>query len=77
MAADAYISIVRIRGESTDSTHQGWLECVYVDLRIVQSRSATPSTGGGHTTKRAEVEELTILKHAVVCKYAGREWDEG
>jgi type VI secretion system secreted protein Hcp len=64
MAIDVYLSIDGLKGESSDVAHQGWMECVSVEWGVTQPRSATASTGGGHTAERAEFEELTFLKHA-------------
>ena len=62
MAADFYLQIDGIKGESTDSTHQGWIEVTTVDWSIAQPKSATASTGGGHTAERAELSEISISK---------------
>jgi type VI secretion system secreted protein Hcp len=64
MAIDVYLTIDSIKGESSDTAHAGWMECVAVEWGVAQPRSATASTGGGHTTERAGFEELTFLKHA-------------
>lgn len=64
MAVDAYLSIEGIKGESNDETHQGWIECTSVHWGIVQPKSATASTGGGHTAERAELADITFTKHA-------------
>lgn len=64
MAVDAYLSIEGIKGESSDEAHQGWIECSSVHWGIVQPKSATASTGGGHTAERAELADITFTKHA-------------
>lgn len=64
MAIDLYVQIDGIKGESNDDKHQGWIEALHLDWGVVQPRSATASTAGGHTAERAEFEELTFLKHA-------------
>ncbi|MBZ2206460.1 Hcp family type VI secretion system effector [Massilia soli] len=64
MAIDVYVTIDGIKGESTDSTHQGWIECEAVSWAISQPRSATASTGGGHTAERAELSDITFTKLA-------------
>lgn len=63
MASDVYVSIDGIKGESNDIRHQGWIECEDVEWGIVQPRSATASTGGGHTAERAEIQDVTFVKH--------------
>jgi type VI secretion system secreted protein Hcp len=62
MAADYYLQLDGIKGESADSKHQGWIECASVNWSITQPKSATASTGGGHTAERAELGEIHISK---------------
>jgi type VI secretion system secreted protein Hcp len=62
MAADYYLQLDGIKGESADSKHQGWIECASISWNIHQPKSATASTGGGHTAERAELSEISISK---------------
>lgn len=62
MASDAYLHIEGIKGESTDSKHQGRIEVTDVQFGVTQPRSATASTGGGHTAERAELSEVVFTK---------------
>jgi len=64
MAIDVYLSIDGIKGESHDDRHKDWIECSSVHWGVVQPKSATASTGGGHTAERAELADLTFTKHA-------------
>ena len=64
MAIDVYLQIDGIKGESTDSMHAGWIECTTVQWGMSQPKSATSSTGGGHTAERAELADITIQKLA-------------
>jgi type VI secretion system secreted protein Hcp len=64
MAIDVYLSIDGIKGESSDNTHSDWIECSSVHWGIMQPKSATASTGGGHTGERAELADITFTKHA-------------
>lgn len=64
MAMDSYLQIDGVRGESADSKHDGWIECESISWSITQPRSATASTGGGHTAERAELSEITFVKLA-------------
>lgn len=64
MAIDVYLQIEGIKGESADSTHAGWIECLSVNLGVKQPKSATASTAGGHTAERAELSEIGIAKLA-------------
>ena len=62
MAADYYLQLDGIKGESTDSMHLGWIECTSVNWSITQPKSATASTGGAHTAERAELSGISISK---------------
>lgn len=62
MAADFYLQIDGIKGESADSRHANWIECCSVNWSIQQPKSATASTAGGHTAERAELSEISISK---------------
>ena len=62
MSIDAYLQIEGVKGESADSAHTGWIECQSVNYAIHQPKSATASTGGGHTAERAELSDLSISK---------------
>jgi type VI secretion system secreted protein Hcp len=64
MAIDVYLSIDGIKGESADSTHRGWIECTSAQWGVRQPRSATASTGGGHTTERCEHKSIALTKLA-------------
>jgi type VI secretion system secreted protein Hcp len=64
MALDVYLQIDGVKGESMDDTHKGWIECTGVNWGIHQPRSATASTGGGHTAERVELEEVSFHKIA-------------
>jgi len=62
MAADYYLQLDGIKGESADSKHPGWIECISISWAIHQPKSATASTSGGHTAERAELSEISISK---------------
>ncbi len=64
MAIDVYLQIEGIKGESTDSSHKDWIECKSVAWEVLQPKSATSSTGGGHTAERCEHKEIVINKLA-------------
>ena len=64
MAIDVYLQIDGIKGESTDAEHKDWIECTSVIWSVIQPRSATASTGGGHTAERCEHGDLVIMKLA-------------
>lgn len=64
MATDVYLQIDGIKGESQDSAHQGWIEVSSAQWGVMQPRSATASTGGGHTAERCEHRTLALSKLA-------------
>ena len=64
MAIDVYLQIDGIKGESMDDKHKDWIECTSVNWGVSQPRSATASTGGGHTAERCEHKEVTFTKLA-------------
>ncbi|MFC4931162.1 Hcp family type VI secretion system effector [Massilia sp. GCM10023247] len=64
MAIDVYLQIDGIKGESMDDKHKDWIECTSVNWGVSQPRSATASTGGGHTAERCEHKEITFTKLA-------------
>ena len=64
MAIDAYLQIDGIKGESADSAHPGWIEVSTAHFGVVQPRSATASTAGGHTAERCEHRTVSLTKLA-------------
>lgn len=64
MAADAYLQIDGIRGESADSGHQGWVEVTSVSWGVTQPTVGSKSTGGGHTAGHCEHRTLSLSKLA-------------
>ncbi len=64
MALDTYLQIDGIKGESTDSAHQGWIELTSASWGVFQPMSASASTGGGHTAERCEHHALSLTKLA-------------
>jgi type VI secretion system secreted protein Hcp len=64
MAIDVYLQIDGIKGESQDSAHQGWIEVTSAQWGVLQPKSATASTAGGHTAERCEHRSITVTKLA-------------
>lgn len=62
MAADVYLQIEGVNGESYDDKHRGWIEVHAVDWGVTQPTAGTVSTAGGHTTGRAVFDALRITK---------------
>lgn len=67
MAIDVYLQIDGIKGESADDTHKDWIECKSVQWQVLQPKSATASTGGGHTAERCEHKDIVLSKLADVA----------
>lgn len=64
MAIDAYMQIDGLKGESADSAHTGWIELTSATWGVKQPKSATASTGGGHTAERCEHKTIALTKLA-------------
>lgn len=64
MAVDVYLQIDGIKGESQDSQHKDWIEVTSINWGVQQPKSATASTGGGHTAERAELSDISFSKLA-------------
>ena len=64
MAIDVYLQIDGIKGESADDKHKDWIECTSVSWAIHQPKSATASTGGGHTAERVQMADILFRKMA-------------
>lgn len=64
MANDAYLKIEGINGESEDDRHRGWIEVSNVLYAVHQPRAEILSTGGGHTSGRAELHPISFKKLA-------------
>lgn len=64
MAIDVYLQIDGIKGESSDNEHKDWIEVSSVNWEVLQPKSATASTGGGHTAERTEHRDIVLTKLA-------------
>jgi type VI secretion system secreted protein Hcp len=62
MATDAYLQIETIKGESADSAHRGWIELTSAHWGVMQPRSTSISTAGGHTAGHCEHRTLALSK---------------
>ena len=51
-----------IKGESQDKGHSEWVEVSSWNHQIVQPKSATASSAGGHTSERCEHGEMVFTK---------------
>lgn len=64
MAIDVYLQLDGIKGDSLDERHRDWIECTSAVWSVVQPKSATASSAGGHTAERCEHGDLVISKLA-------------
>lgn len=64
MSLDVYLQIDGIKGESADSAHVGWIELMSAQWGVTQPKSATASTGGGHTAERCEHRTMAMTRLA-------------
>ncbi len=62
MAADSFLKISGIKGESTDDRHKDWIEVLSYNWGVSQLASATKSSSGGGTIQRADFQDLSIVK---------------
>jgi type VI secretion system secreted protein Hcp len=62
MAADVYLQIDGVNGESNDDKHKGWIEVQAIDWGVTQPAAGTMSTAGGHTIGRAVFDAIRITK---------------
>lgn len=64
MAIDVYLRIDGIKCESHDDRHKDWIEITSTQWGVIQPKSATASTAGGHTAERCELRSVTLTKLA-------------
>ncbi|MGX9218742.1 Hcp family type VI secretion system effector [Massilia varians] len=64
MAIDVYLQIDGIKGESQDSSHQGWIEIASAQWGVVQPTIAAGSATGGRTSGRSEYRTMSLSKLA-------------
>ena len=64
MAIDVYLQIDGIKGESNDSTHQGWIEISSAQWSVTQPAMDPGSGTGGRTSGRSEYRTMALSKLA-------------
>lgn len=62
MAADNFLKIDGIKGESTDDKHKDWMEILSFNWGVSQMASASVSATGGGASGRASFQDLTVVK---------------
>ncbi len=62
MAADNFLKIEGIKGESTDGKHKDWIEVLSFNWGVSQMASSTASSSGGGSVQRADFQDLAIVK---------------
>ncbi len=61
MAFDAFLKIDGVEGESTDDSHDKWIEVLSVSHALTQ-QSTGPSGGGAHSGGRVDHADITVVK---------------
>ena len=61
MATDIYLKLDNIKSESLNSAHSAKINILSFDYGTTQS--ATAHEGGGSTSGRADVHDMTLVKH--------------
>lgn len=62
MAADAFLKIEGVDGESTDGAHPGWIEVLSFSWSINQSLSGSVSSQGSLSAGRADLSDFSCSK---------------
>lgn len=62
MAADVFLKLNTIVGESSDEKHEDWIEISQYRFGVRQPTSHTASTSGGATSGRSSLMELSLTK---------------
>ncbi|MFS0738587.1 type VI secretion system tube protein Hcp [Sphingomonas sp. 1P06PA] len=62
MAADMFLKLEGIKGESTDKAHKEWIDILSFSFGV--SQSGTASMGGGAGAGKASFQDLSITKRA-------------
>ncbi|MGQ5523278.1 Hcp family type VI secretion system effector [Chitinimonas sp. PSY-7] len=73
---DIYVQFTgkfKIDGESTDSKHTNWVEVDSWAHQIMQPKSATASSSGGHTAERCEHGDMQFVKQ--IDKASPKMWE--
>ena len=62
MAADTFLQIEGIEGESTDEKHKKWIEVLSFNHGVSQMASASDSTAGAKSSGRCDHQDFSIVK---------------
>jgi type VI secretion system secreted protein Hcp len=62
MAFDCFLKIDGIDGESTDASHQKWIQVLSFSTGMSQPVSAVQSSSGGATSARVNMQDFQIVK---------------
>jgi type VI secretion system Hcp family effector len=62
MAADMFLKIEGIKGESSDAKHPGEIEIQSFSWGVSQAVTGATSGGGGRTTQRADISDFNVMK---------------
>ena len=61
MAADAFLKVDGIDGESTDANHTNWIELTSFSTGMSQPVSTSSATGG-RTAERVNIGDIVVTK---------------
>ncbi len=62
MAADIFLHLDSIKGESRDTGHKDWMECLHVDLGGVLQPGAAVASSSGHTVGRCHHHTVDLFR---------------
>ncbi len=62
MAADVFLQIDGIPGESTDEKHKDWIEILSYSHGVSQSGAGSRSSGGAATAGRCNHQDFSVVK---------------
>lgn len=62
MAADMFLKIEGIKGESSDKSHPAEIEILSFSWGVAQNVTGSTSGGGGRTTQRADISDFVVQK---------------
>ena len=63
MAADCFLKIDDIPGESTDDKHDEWIEILSFNHGVSQTAGGSRSTSGGATEGRCDHQDFSVVKN--------------
>lgn len=62
MAANMFLQIQGIPGESGDEKHQGWIEILSYSFAASQPTTGSKSTAGARSAQRVDITDFSVVK---------------